>query len=281
MFFRRFFLLASSLLVVMLIAACGSSTTSSNPSAGTSATATTAPTTSTPPSAIKTATATVKGQSETILTNAQGQTLYYFTPDTAAKAACTGGCAQTWPPLLFTGSGTPTSATTLPGMLSVLSNANGSQVEYSGYPLYTYSGDTAPGQTTGAGLFGKWFVATPALAADVIRTSTATVKGQSETILTNAQGQTLYYFTPDTATKIACTGSCAQAWPPLLFTGSGTPLSDAPLTGALSALNSANGNQITYNGHPLYTYSGDTAPGQTTGAGLFGKWFVCTPSLPS
>src|SRR6266851_4049237 len=218
MFFRRFFLLASSLLVVMLIAACGSSTTSSNPSAGTSATATTAPTTSTPPSAIKTATATVKGQSETILTNAQGQTLYYFTPDTATKVACTGSCAQTWPPLLFTGSGTPTSATTLPGTLNVLSDANGSQVEYSGYPLYTYSGDTAPGQTTGAGLFGKWFVATPALAADVIRTSTATVKGQSETILTNAQGQTLYYFTPDTATKVACTGSCAQAWPPVLFT---------------------------------------------------------------
>ncbi len=281
MFFRRFFLLASSLLVVMLIAACGSSTTSSNPSVGTSATATTAPTTSTPPAAIQTATATVKGQSETILTNAQGQTLYYFTPDTAAKAACTGGCAQTWPPLLFTGSGTPTSATTLPGTLSVLSDANGSQVEYSGYPLYTYSGDTAPGQTTGEGLFGKWFVATPSLAADVIRTSTATVKGQSETILTNAQGQTLYYFTPDTATKVACTGSCAQAWPPLLFTSSGTPLSDAPLTGALSALNGANGNQITYNGHPLYTYSGDTAPGQTTGEGLFGKWFVCTPSLPS
>jgi predicted lipoprotein with Yx(FWY)xxD motif len=163
MFFRRFFLLASSLLVVMLIAACGSSTTSSNPSAGTSATATTAPTTSTPPSAIKTATATVKGQSETILTNAQGQTLYYFTPDTATKIACTGSCAQAWPPLLFTGSGTPLSDSPLTGALSALNGANGNQITYNGHPLYTYSGDTAPGQATGAGLFGKWFVCTPSL----------------------------------------------------------------------------------------------------------------------
>src|SRR5260370_34935733 len=134
MFFRRFFLLASSLLVVMLIAACGSSTTSSNPSAGTSATATTAPTTSTPPSAIKTATATVKGQSETILTNAQGMTLYYFTPDTATKTACTGQCAQVWPPLLFTGSGTPPGSAPLPGTLSVEKATNAIPVEYNGNP---------------------------------------------------------------------------------------------------------------------------------------------------
>src|SRR6266853_3905138 len=191
MFFRRFFLLASSLLVVMLIAACGSSTTSSNPSAGTSATATTAPTTSTPPSAIKTATATVKGQSETILTNAQGQTLYYFTPDTAAKAACSGACAQTWPPLLYTGSSTPTSSTSLPGTLSTLSDTNGTQVEYGGYLLYTYSGDTAAGQTKGEGLFGKWYVATSDLASFAVRLATATVKGKAETILATPQGLTL------------------------------------------------------------------------------------------
>ena len=89
----------------------------------------------------------------------------------------------------------------------------------------------------------------------------------------------LYYFTPDTAAKAACTGGCAKVWPPLLFTGSGTPLGDASLSGPLSVLNGANGNQVQYNGHLLYTYSGDTAAGQTTGEGLFGKWFVCTPSL--
>jgi len=110
-------------------------------------------------------------------------------------------------------------------------------------------------------------------------TAMATVKGQATTILSNAQGMTLYYFTPDTPTTVACTGACAQTWPPLVFTGSGTPLSDAPLSGKLSVLNDTNGNQIEYNGHLLYTYSGDSGPSQTKGEGLFGKWFVCTPSL--
>jgi predicted lipoprotein with Yx(FWY)xxD motif len=71
----------------------------------------------------------------------------------------------------------------------------------------------------------------------------------------------------------------ASVWHPLLFTGSGTPLGDSSLSGTLSVLTDANGNQVQYNGHLLYIYSGDTAAGQTNGEGLFGKWFVCTPGL--
>jgi predicted lipoprotein with Yx(FWY)xxD motif len=121
--------------------------------------------------------ATVKGQSETILTNDQGLTLYYFTADTATKAACTGTCAGTWPPLLFSATGAPTSATSLPGSLSAVTDANGMQVEYNGHPLYTYSKDTASGQTNGEGLFGKWFVATPTLSGTSKPASTATPSG--------------------------------------------------------------------------------------------------------
>jgi predicted lipoprotein with Yx(FWY)xxD motif len=117
------------------------------------------------------------------------------------------------------------------------------------------------------------------MASYAVRIATATVKGKAETILATPLGLTLYYFTPDTATKVACSGGCAKVWPPLLFTGSGTPLGDASLSGTLSVLNGTNGNQVQYNGHLLYIYSGDTAPSQTNGAGLFGKWFVCTPSL--
>jgi len=167
-FLRRFSVIAFSVFMAMLLAACGSSTGggysssgSTNPAA--TATPTTAPTSASSSAVIQTATATVKGQSKTILTNTQGKTLYYFTADTATKAACTGQCVQVWPPLLFTGSGTPTSSTSLPGVLSVQSDANGSQVEYNGHLLYVYSGDTAPGQTKGEGLLGKWFVATPDL----------------------------------------------------------------------------------------------------------------------
>jgi predicted lipoprotein with Yx(FWY)xxD motif len=98
-----------------------------------------------------------------LLTNAQGKTLYYFKADTPTTAACTGGCASTWPPYLATG--TPGSATTLTGKLAVQTTANGQQVTYNGHMLYTYSGDTAPGQTNGEGIGNKWFVATNDLAA--------------------------------------------------------------------------------------------------------------------
>jgi predicted lipoprotein with Yx(FWY)xxD motif len=161
---KRFFLGMSLLMVALFAVACGSSTyTSSGSSGGT--TPTTAPTTAPSNSValLKTAPVTVSGQSVTILTNAQGMTLYYFKLDTATTAACTGACTGNWPPILFTGSGSPTSATTLPGTLSVVTDANGKQVEYNGHPLYRYSQDTAPGQTNGEGVGGKWFVASSTL----------------------------------------------------------------------------------------------------------------------
>jgi len=236
------------------------------------------------PAVIQTATATVQGQPTTILTNTAGMTLYYFTPDTAAATACTGACIAKWPPLLFTGSGTPTASSALPGKLSIQTSTNGAQVAYNLHPLYTFSGDTAPGQTNGEGKAGKWFVATPTLAINgstppLIQTASVTVQGQPTTILTTAAGLTLYYFTPDTATTSACTGGCATTWPPLLFSGSGTPTAATSLPGTLSVQQTPNGAQVEYNGHLLYTFSGDTAPGQTNGEGKGGKWFVATPTL--
>ncbi len=141
--------LASLFFMVLLVAACGNSTPNTTSTSSTSL--------------LKTASVTVNGQSKTILTTAQGMTLYYFTADTATKAACTGTCAGLWPPLLFTGTGSPTSASPLSGTLEVMTNANGSQVAYNGHPLYTYSKDTSPGQATGEGFNGKWFVAPPTL----------------------------------------------------------------------------------------------------------------------
>ncbi len=280
MYLKRTFPITIVLLLAMVVAACGSSTSS-----GSSSTPTPAATTPSSSNAlIKTTTATVSGKSEMILTDAQGKTLYYFKPDTATTSACTSSCADNWPPLLATGSSTPTSATSLPGKLTMQTTANGNQVEYNGHLLYTFAGDSGPGLTKGEGLFGKWFVATPDLAEGnnstgsgsnsnaIIKTATAMVSGKSETVLTNAQGKTLYYFTPDTTTTSACTGSCAQNWPPLLSTGSSTPTSATTLPGKLSAQTTANGNQVEYNGHLLYTFAGDSGPGQTNGQGLLGKW---------
>ncbi len=158
---RRAFWGISMLLVVLIAVACGSNSTTSTGSSSSTSSGGTTPSSSA--AIIKTTSATVNGQSVTILTNAKGMTLYYFKPDTATTSACTGSCAGFWPPLVFTSSGSPSSASSLPGTLSVVTDANGQQVEYNGHMLYTYSGDTAPGQTNGEGVKGSWFVATTTL----------------------------------------------------------------------------------------------------------------------
>ena len=135
------------LFIALLVAACGSSTTTGSSSGSSGSTSSS--------STVQTATATIGGKSVTFLTNSKGMTLYYRTTD-SATSVCSGSCAQAWPPLISPG--TPTTAVSLQGTLSVQTNANGSQVMYNGHPLYTFSGDTAPGQTHGEGVAGMWFV---------------------------------------------------------------------------------------------------------------------------
>ncbi len=160
---KRSFMIALGLFMLMFLAACGSYATTGSGAYG--STNPPAPMTggSNSSAVIQTVTANVKGQSETVLTNAQGLTLYYFTADSATQSAVSGNLAQIWHAQLFTGSGGPTSSTSLPGKLSVQTDVNGNQIEYNGHPLYTFSGDTAPGQTKGEGITGMWFVATPNL----------------------------------------------------------------------------------------------------------------------
>lgn len=115
-------------------------------------------------------------------------------------------------------------------------------------------------------------------ASTLIRTKTANVGGKSETVLADDKGKTLYYFVPDTATTVACTGSCASNWPPLKAPPS-IPTSIAGLSGTLSVVQGANGPQVAYNGHPLYTFAKDEDAEDAYGEGVAGKWHVATPSL--
>jgi predicted lipoprotein with Yx(FWY)xxD motif len=96
------------------------------------------------------------------------------------------------------------------------------------------------------------------------------------TILVNAQGRSLYLFEKDKNGKSACSGACAKAWPPLLTTGKPSAAGgvNAKLLGTTKR---SNGTQVTYNGHPLYTFFQDTKAGQTNGEGstAFGAaWYV-------
>jgi predicted lipoprotein with Yx(FWY)xxD motif len=82
------------------------------------------------------------------------------------------------------------------------------------------------------------------------------------TVLTNARGFTLYSFAPDTPTTSKCYGSCAVYWPPV----TGTVADGTGLPGRVGTITRAGGSrQLTYNGHPLYTYIGDSRPGQASG----------------
>ena len=105
-----------------------------------------------------------------------------------------------------------------------------------------------------------------------------TAKVGGATVLTNAKGFTVYWFGPDTATTSKCTGACAQIWPPV----TGPATAGSGVTGKLATITRSDGSvQATYNGHPLYTYTADTAPGQANGNGLNvngGVWHEVTAS---
>jgi predicted lipoprotein with Yx(FWY)xxD motif len=92
-----------------------------------------------------------------------------------------------------------------------------------------------------------------------------TAKIGGVTVLTNAKGFTLYWFAPDPPGKSVCNGSCAVYWPPV----TGRPSAGPGISGRLGTIKRAGGTaQATYNGHPLYTYVGDSAPGQARGNNL-------------
>jgi predicted lipoprotein with Yx(FWY)xxD motif len=93
-------------------------------------------------------------------------------------------------------------------------------------------------------------------------------------VLTNGSGRTLYANVRDTSTTSVCTGSCTSTWIPL--TASGTPTAGSNVQSSLLATFTRpdHGRQVTYDGHPLYTYSGDQSSGQTNGQGVGGTWYV-------
>jgi predicted lipoprotein with Yx(FWY)xxD motif len=112
-----------------------------------------------------------------------------------------------------------------------------------------------------------------AAAASTVKTA----KIGGATVLTNASGFTLYSFAPDTPAKSNCNGTCAQNWPPVQG-----PVTAAGVTGTFATIKRADGTvQATFDGHPLYAFAGDTAPGQNNGNGLNaagGLWHEVTTS---
>ena len=138
------------------------------------------------------------------------------------------------------------------------------------------SASSSPSAASTPAAGGNSSSAAPAAAAGGNTVTEKTIGGQQ--VLVDSKGNTLYWFAIDTSAKSNCSGSCATYWPPVkgpLTAGSG-------VTGTLGTITRSDGTkQATYMGHPLYTYVGDTSPGQNKGNGKNlsgGLWYEMTVS---
>ena len=114
--------------------------------------------------------------------------------------------------------------------------------------------------------------------------SAAAVKtrhGKLGTFLEDGHGRTLYLFQKDKTARSRCSGACATDWPPLLTSGKATGSGSARKALLGTSKRSDGTTQVTYKGHPLYTYAGDAKAGDTNGQGVsaYGaRWYAVTPS---
>jgi predicted lipoprotein with Yx(FWY)xxD motif len=225
-----------------------------------------------------------------VLIDVDGFTVYTFANDPRDQSTCADPCISTWPAVP---GDARIDASLDPSQFHPISRADGSsQLTLGGRPLYRFSGDVNPGDANGilVGARGTWstvgkegLVVAPAggLAAAAPAPATtappAGVKvGESPVgrVLVDAEGRTLYGFTKDSEGTSACNDACADAWPPI----AGETTVDAAVTAASKAITRADGSsQLALGKWPVYTFAGDTGPGDVNGQGSGGVWFAVAP----
>jgi predicted lipoprotein with Yx(FWY)xxD motif len=119
--------------------------------------------------------------------------------------------------------------------------------------------------------------ASPSQSGTALSVQTDSISGIGN-VLANSAGLTLYHNTKESGSTIVCTGGCVSVWPPVLVSGS-LPQDTGMIKGTFGTIMRPDGStQLTINGMPLYTYSGDSGSGQASGQGIQGVWFAVTPS---
>ena len=140
---------------------------------------------------------------------------------------------------------------------------------------------SASSSSTGSGSAGNGYGGGGSTTSSGAATVEVASNGKLGKILVDSKGRTLYLFLKDSGSASSCSGACAQVWPPLTTTG--TPKVGGAAKSSLLGTTKRNDSntEVTYHGHPLYYYQGDSKPGQTQGEGLkqFGaEWYVLSPS---
>lgn len=220
-----------------------------------------------------------------IVTDSAGKTLYRFDNDTAEppKSSCDGDCAKTWPPVPAAGSSAATGIDK--SLLGEVTRSDGTkQLTIAGWPQYYYAKDTEAGDVKGQGVGNKWYASAPdgkkagAVDADLPGLSTRNDPKLGE-IVVDKNGHTVYRFLKDEAWPkpvSACTGACLEKWPAV----APVDIDDTKgiqKKGFMNFTRPDGVKQQTINCWPIYTFSGDKAPGDTNGQGVGGTWYAVSP----
>jgi predicted lipoprotein with Yx(FWY)xxD motif len=263
-----------------LIACSSNGTSSGNYGSPTTPPPTRAPVTTPPstPATVSLASNATIGQK--VLVDAHGRTVYLFVPDgTSTMSTVPAEFKPNWPPV--TAMGMPDVGSALDSTkLGVAKQTDGTQqVTYNGHLLYTFINDKAPGDANGQALGpNNWFV----LGADgnpIGMPSTVSLADNAtigQKVLVDANGMTLYLFVPDgTGTQTQVPAEFKPNWPQLTANGAPTAATGLDATKLGVAKQTDGTQQVTYNGHLLYTFINDKAPGDANGQGLGpNAWFV-------
>jgi len=229
-----------------------------------------------------------------VITDGDGRTLYFFSIDANGSSGCTGGCETAWPVFLAD------DITNVPGLaaadLATITRADGKkQTTYKGWPLYYYVGDTAPLEVKGDASGGTWFVAKPDYSVmlataqlvgnDGKKYLETTKEGEGLTqYITDANGRTLYAFTPDKFNLNVYTKadlSNNAIWP--IFESDVLNVPSVLSKTSFAQITSVGKKQLVYKGHPLYYFGADTKRGDNKGVSVPspGAWPILTISTPA
>ncbi|MEU8792331.1 SCO0930 family lipoprotein [Streptomyces sp. NPDC048643] len=218
-----------------------------------------------------------------VLTDGEGLTLYRFDKDTAEppKSSCDGACATAWPPV--PADGAEAAAGVDKSLLGEVTRADGTkQLTVAGWPMYRFAKDTKAGDTNGQGVGGTWYASAPngkkATLADLPGLSVRKDAKLGDVVV-DKNGMTVYRFMKDQAwpvSKSACTGACLEKWPAVAPVAS-NDTKGVQKKGLMGFTRPDGVKQMTVNCWPIYTFSGDTAPGDTNGQGVGGTWYAVAP----
>jgi len=206
-----------------------------------------------------------------LVAGTNNMTLYTFANDEPGVSNCIDRCLEIWPAYTVDEGTLILEPAGISGSLSLIERPDGSQqLALNDQPLYFYSEDLEPGDATGQGVGSVWFV----VSLDTVRVEANPEFG---TILTDANGMTLYTFANDEPGWSNCVGGCADTWPPLTVDDPEAIGAPEAIRDVLTATGRADGTeQVNFNDQPLYLFTGDQQPGDTTGHGQGGVWSVAT-----